>query len=58
MLQVFYMDVAKVDRDVAYVTIAPIHAYFKHMFQMFQLFLKRMLQGFLSRCCISFTHML
>ena len=34
MLQVFRMDVAKVDRDVAYVSMA-IHACYKPMFQMF-----------------------
>jgi hypothetical protein len=37
MLQVFYMDVIKVDRDVAYVAMA-IHVCFKCMFQMFYLF--------------------
>ena len=31
MLQVLYIDVAKVDRDVAHVVIA-IHVYFKCMF--------------------------
>jgi hypothetical protein len=37
MLQVFYVDVAKVGRDVAYVTMA-IHAGCKRLFQLFQLF--------------------
>jgi hypothetical protein len=37
MLQVFYLDVAKVDRDVAYVSMA-IQTCFEHMFQMFLLF--------------------
>jgi hypothetical protein len=32
-----YIDVAKVDRDVAHVTMV-IHVYFKCMFQIFQLF--------------------
>jgi hypothetical protein len=36
-LQVFYIDVAKVDRDVAHVAMA-IHVYFERMFQMFHLF--------------------
>jgi hypothetical protein len=38
---VFHMDVAKVDRDVAHVTIA-IHVCYKYMFQMFHKFFKHM----------------
>ena len=45
MLQVFYLDVAKVNRHVAYVAMA-IHVCFKCMFQMFQQFFRRMLQVF------------
>ena len=37
MLQVFHLDVVKVDLDVAYVAMA-IHACFKHIFQVFHLF--------------------
>ena len=37
MLQVFYLAVAKVDLDVAYVAMA-IHACFKSMFQVFHIF--------------------
>jgi hypothetical protein len=37
MLQVFHVDVAKVDRDVAYVAMA-IHVYCERLFQMFHLF--------------------
>jgi hypothetical protein len=37
MLQVFHMDVAKVDPNVAYVAMA-IHICFKSMFQVFRLF--------------------
>ena len=37
MLQVFYLDVVKVDLDVAHVAMA-IHAYLKNMFQVFHLF--------------------
>ena len=37
MLQIFHLDVAKVDVDVAYVAMA-IHACFKTMFQVFHLF--------------------
>jgi len=57
MLQVFHMDVAKVDRDVAYVAIA-IHKCCKRLFQIFHLFFRRMLQVFLFWCCICFTDML
>jgi hypothetical protein len=45
MLQVFRLDVAKVDRDVAYVAMA-IHVCFKCMFQMFHLFFTCSLQVF------------
>ena len=37
MLQVLYIDVAKVDQDAAHVVMA-IHVCFKRMFQMFNLF--------------------
>jgi hypothetical protein len=37
MLQVLYIDVAKVDRDVVHVVMA-IHVCFKCMFQIFHLF--------------------
>jgi hypothetical protein len=37
ILQVFYLDVAKVDLDVVYVAMT-IHACFKRMFQVFHLF--------------------
>jgi hypothetical protein len=57
MLQIFHMDVAKVDRDVAYVTMA-IHVGCKRLFQIFYLFFIGMLQVCLSACCICFTHML
>jgi hypothetical protein len=43
MLQVLYIDVAKVDRDVAHVVMT-IHVCFECMFQMFHLF--HMLQLF------------
>ena len=42
MLQVFHMDVAKKDRDVAHVAIV-VHVCCKHPFQMFICFFKRML---------------
>jgi hypothetical protein len=41
---VFRMDVAKVDRDVAYVAMA-IHAYFKCMFHLFQMYNASVLSG-------------
>jgi hypothetical protein len=56
MLQVFHVDVAKVDLDVAYVAMA-IHVYCKLLFQMFQLF-QTDVARILSRCCICFTLML
>jgi hypothetical protein len=37
MLQMFRIDVVKVDRDIAYVAMA-IHVCCKHLFQMFHLF--------------------
>jgi hypothetical protein len=49
MLQVYYLDVAKVDPDVAYVAIS-IHVCYKSLFQMFYLFL--------YVCCKCFTKML
>jgi hypothetical protein len=57
MLQVFRLDVAKVDRDVAYVAMA-IHVCFKCMFQMFHLFFYMFIASVSSRCCICFTRML
>jgi hypothetical protein len=49
MLHVFYIDVAKADRDVAYVAMA-IHVCFKCMFQMFRLF-QTYVASVSSRCC-------
>ena len=57
MLQVFHMNVAKVDRDVAYIAMV-VHGCCKLLFSMFYLFFRRMLQVCLSECCICFTHML
>jgi hypothetical protein len=48
---VFYMDVAKVDRDVAYVAMV-VYVCCKILSPMF------MLQVCLSGCCICFTHIL
>ena len=45
MLQVFRMDVAKVDRNGAYTAMA-IQACCKSLFQMFRLFLRHILQVF------------
>ena len=53
----FCMDVAKVDRDVAYVTIV-VHVCCNRLFPMFHLFFRYMLQVCLSGYCICFTHML
>jgi hypothetical protein len=57
MLQGFRMDVAKEDRDVAYVAMV-VHLCCKRLFPMFHFFLKHMLQVCLSGCCICFIHML
>jgi hypothetical protein len=57
MLQVFHMDVAKVDWVVAYVKMV-VHVCCKLLFLMFHLFFRRMLQVCLYKCCICFTHML
>jgi hypothetical protein len=51
------MDVAKVDRDVAYVAMV-VHLCCKRLFPMYRLFFRRMLQMRLSECWICFTHML
>ena len=52
-MQVLYIDVAKVDRDVAHVVMA-IHVCFKCMFQMFHLF-QTYVASVLSGCCKSTT---
>jgi hypothetical protein len=70
-LQVFHVDVAKVDQDVAYVVMV-IHVCCKCLFQMFQLFqtygtcvfiwVLHMFHTYVvsvsSECCICFTYML
>jgi hypothetical protein len=53
MLQVFHVDVTKVDQKVVYVAMA-IHVCCKHLFQMFQLF-QTYVTRVLSECCICFT---
>ena len=53
----FRMDVAKIDRDVAYVAMV-VHVCCKRLFPIFYLFFRRMLQVCLFGCCICFTHML
>jgi hypothetical protein len=57
MLQVFQMDIAKVDRDVAYVAMV-VHVCCKSLFLMFHLCFGRVLQVSLSGCYICFTLML
>jgi hypothetical protein len=51
VLQVFHIDVAKVDQDVAHVAMA-IHVCFKCRFQMFHLF-QTYVASVLSGCCKS-----
>jgi hypothetical protein len=57
MFQLFHVDVAKVDQNIAYVAIV-VHVCYKRLFPMFHLFFRCMLQVRLSGCCICFTHML
>jgi hypothetical protein len=59
MLQVFHMDVTKVDYDLVYVAI-DVHACCKCLSLKFHLFFFSicMLQVGLSGCCVCFTHML
>jgi hypothetical protein len=57
MLQVFHMDVAKVDRDVAYVAMV-VDVCCKLLLLMFHLFSRHMLQMCLFGCCIYLTRML
>ena len=45
MLQLFHMDIAKVDQDVAHVAMA-IHAYCKSLFKNISFVFRRMLQVF------------
>jgi hypothetical protein len=49
---VFYMDVAKVDRDVAYVVMV-VHVYYKRLFLVFHLFF----QTYVARVFICMLHM-
>jgi hypothetical protein len=56
VFQMFRMDVAKVDRDVAHVAMV-VHIYCKCMFQMFNLFFIRTLEVSI-RYCICFTRIL
>jgi hypothetical protein len=56
-LQVFHVDVAKVDRDVAYVALVLTYVA-SYCFQCFGYFSRRMFQMCLFECCICFTYML
>jgi hypothetical protein len=49
MLQIFYIDVAKVDWDIAHIAMA-IHVRFKCMFQIFHLF-QTYVTNISFRCC-------
>jgi hypothetical protein len=49
MFQVFYEDVTKVDRDVAYI-VRIVHVCCKCLFPMFHYFFRRILQLCLCRC--------
>jgi hypothetical protein len=54
-VQLFRMNVAKIDRDIAYVTMV-VHICCKRLFPMFHLFFRRILQVCLSWCYICFTY--
>jgi hypothetical protein len=56
MLQVFHLDIAKVDPNVAYVVMI-IYICCKRLFKMFHLF-QTYVASVLSGCCICFIHML
>jgi hypothetical protein len=43
MLQMFHMDVVKIDRDIAFVAMI-VHVFFEPLFPMFHLFFQTMLQ--------------
>jgi hypothetical protein len=53
----FHTDIAKVDRDVAYIAMV-VHVYCNHLSLMFHLFSRYTLEVCLSGCYICFTHML
>ena len=55
MLQVFHIDVSKVDHDVAHVAMV-VYVCCKRLLQMFYLFFRRMLLVCLFGCCICFTY--
>jgi hypothetical protein len=57
MLQVFHLDVAKIDRDIAHVSMT-IHVCFKCKFQMLHLFFQTFAANVLFGCCICFTRTL
>jgi hypothetical protein len=57
MLQVFCLDVAKVDRDVACVAMV-VHVCCKRMLPMFHMFFQTYVASVFIWCCICFTHML
>jgi hypothetical protein len=57
MLQVFHMDIAKVDRDIAYVAMV-VHVCFKILFSTFHLLFPTYVAKCLFGSFICFTHML
>jgi hypothetical protein len=57
MLQVFHVDIAKVDRDVAYVASVS-EAYYKCLFKMFHLFFRRMFASVFNLDVAYISHML
>jgi hypothetical protein len=57
MLQVFHVDITKVDRDVAYVASVS-EACCKHLFKMFHLFFRRMFASIFNLDVAYVSHML
>jgi hypothetical protein len=55
MLQVYHVNVAKVDHDVACVA-SVLEAYYNRLFKIFYRFSDVCLQAFLFGCCMCFTH--
>jgi hypothetical protein len=57
MLQIFHLDIARVDHNVTHVAMA-IHVCFKCLFQMFHLFFHTFVVTVSSGCCICFTYIM
>jgi hypothetical protein len=58
ILHVFHMDVAKLDRDVAYIKCfrGMLQVFQRHVASVSKACCKRLFEMFSSTCCICFTH--